>query len=154
MISDVVSFIFSIAHYCMHACIHTMRLQIQLLTLEQARHLLDATRVHQLEVLLTVAVTTGMRHGELTALWWSDITFENGSLHVHRTVNRLGSYGGYHESEPKTAKSNRTIVLPTFVLEKLQKHRIRQLKARLKLGSKWREHNLVFPNEKGLHSCH
>lgn len=68
-----------------------MRLQIQLLTLEQARHMLDAARGHQLEVLLTVAVTTGMRHGELTALRWSDITFENGSLHVHRTVNRLGS---------------------------------------------------------------
>ncbi len=53
--------------------------------------MLDAARGHQLEVLLTVAVTTGMRHGELTALRWSDITFENGSLHVHRTVNRLGS---------------------------------------------------------------
>ncbi len=39
---------------------------------------------------LTVVVTTGMRHEELTSLRWSDINFENESLHVHRTVSRPG----------------------------------------------------------------
>src|SRR5260370_6377099 len=105
--------------------------QVQLLTLEQSQHLLNVALEHQLEALLTVAVTTGMRRGELTALRWSDINFENGSLHIHRIANRLAGYGGYVESEPKTAKSNRTVVLPDFVIEKLREHRVHKIEALL-----------------------
>ncbi|MBO0783927.1 MAG: tyrosine-type recombinase/integrase family protein, partial [Ktedonobacteraceae bacterium] len=43
------------------------------LTLHQARALLEQARGHRLEVLLTVAVVTGMRRGELLALRWSSI---------------------------------------------------------------------------------
>jgi integrase len=128
---------------------HEKKRTVQLLTLQQAQHLLGVAQGHELEGLLTVAVTTGMRHGELAALRWSDIDFGSGSVHVHRTVNRLGGYGGFVESEPKTAKSNRTIVLPAFVLEKLKEHQIRQKESRLRAGAAWKDQDLVFCNRYG-----
>src|SRR5436190_19043023 len=52
------------------------------LDIEQARMLLESVREHRLEVLLTMAVVTGMRRGELLALTWSNIDFERHSLQV------------------------------------------------------------------------
>jgi site-specific recombinase XerD len=46
--------------------------EIQTLTQEQAHKLLEAAHGHRLEALLTVAVTTGMRRGEL--LGYSNIS--------------------------------------------------------------------------------
>jgi len=62
------------------------------LTLEQAKKLLEAAKSHRLEALLTVALATGMRKGELLSLQWTDVDFENMSLQVKRTF--LGKYKG------------------------------------------------------------
>lgn len=40
------------------------------LTLKQAYRLLECAGEHRLEVLLTMAVVTGMRRGELSCVWW------------------------------------------------------------------------------------
>ena len=116
----------------------------QTLTPEQARKLLAAAKGHRLEAILTLALATGMRRGELLALRWKEIDFERKSLYVRRSVNRLP--GGYCETEPKTASSKRHITLPQFVIEALQQHRIRQKEARLKAGPTWEENDLVFCN--------
>ncbi len=52
----------------------------KVLTMQQARLLLDHVRKHRLEVLLTVALTTGMRRCEILALRWSDIHLEEGNI--------------------------------------------------------------------------
>jgi integrase len=44
------------------------RHESQTLTAEQAKHLLEVARGSRIEALLLVAVTTGMRRGELLAL--------------------------------------------------------------------------------------
>ena len=101
------------------------RHEIHPLSPEQAQRLLKAAHDHKLEVLLTVAITTGMRRGELLGLHWQDIDLRTGSLQVKRTVNRIGTYG-LVVSEPKTARSRRNIVLPAFVIDVLRQHRERQ----------------------------
>jgi integrase len=58
--------------------------EIQPLTPDQARRLVEAARGHRLEVVLVLAITTGMRRGELLALRWQDIDFENKNLQVRR----------------------------------------------------------------------
>src|SRR5205823_12753705 len=103
---------------------------------------------HRLEAMLTLALTTGMRHGELLSLRWQDIDFGAQSLYVRRTVQRIGGYG-YVETEPKTARSRRKIMLPSFVLEVLKEHRKRQEEARLKAGKAWQGQDLVFCNMYG-----
>jgi len=125
-----------------------IRHEIHPLTKEQAQLLLEKAHGQGLEAILSLALVTGMRRGELLALRWQDIDFEAMSLHVSRTVNHLGSYG-YVENEPKTARSRRKIMVPQFVIEVLHEHKARQAEARLKAGSKWKEQDLVFPNTSG-----
>jgi integrase len=123
--------------------------EIQPLSAEQAKRLLEVARGHRLETLLVLAITTGMRRGELLALRWQDIDFEHHSLQVRRTVDFFAGYGGYVESEPKTAKGRRMIALPPFVIEALRQHRVEQLEVRLKAGADWEEHDLVFTGLRG-----
>jgi integrase len=118
--------------------------QRQTLTPEQAQKLLAAAKGHRLEAMLTLALAIGIRRGELLGLQWQDIDFKHKCLHVQRSANRLP--GGYCVTDPKTASGKRTITLPQFVLEALGQHRIRQLEAKLKAGSAWEEHDLVFCN--------
>ena len=125
-----------------------VRPKIHPLTPEQARRLLEVVKGHPLEALILVALTTGVRHGELAGLQWGDIDLDKGSLHIQRIVSRLGRYK-YVEREPKTESSRRMLMLPRFVLDILKVHRTRQLEARLKAGEKWQDHGLVFCNRRG-----
>ena len=121
------------------------RYEIQPFTNDQAQQLLEAVKGHKLEGILTLAVATGMREGELLALRWRDINFDNGNLHISRGVSYIAGHG-YVEDEPKTAKGRRRLVLPSFAIEILKQHRARQLEARLKAGAKWQDRDIVFCN--------
>ena len=116
----------------------------QALTPEQAQELLEAAKGHRLEAMITLALATGMRRGELLALRWQDIEYQHKCLYVRRSASRLP--GGYRVTEPKTASGKRRITLPQFVIESLQQHCVRQIEAKLKAGSQWEEHDLVFCN--------
>ncbi len=118
------------------------------LTLEQAHTLLEGVREHRLEVLLTMAVVTGMRRGELLALRWSNIEFDRQTLLVLHTVDYIPHYG-YVETEPKTKAGKRLISLPSFLIDMLKEHRIQQLERRLKVGDAWENRDLVFPDLHG-----
>ncbi|HEX4207339.1 MAG TPA: site-specific integrase [Ktedonobacteraceae bacterium] len=129
----------------------------QSLTQEQAHHLLNVAHGHRLEAFIALALTTGMRHGELTALRWSDITIgtatELGMVHIHRTADYRGRYK-YLEGDPKTKKSERIVPLAPAIYAILERHKQTQNEARRKAGARWKEQDLVFPNTRGsfLHS--
>ena len=120
----------------------------QILTLEQALRLLKVARGHQLQALIALALTTGMRHGELIALRWHDVSFHEESLHVRHSLSRIGGYG-YIEGDPKTLTSKREIVLPHFVVELLKEHRTQQMETLLNMGANWGDQGLVFCNASG-----
>ena len=125
-----------------------IRHEIHPLTREQAQKFLEKVRGQKLEAILTLALTTAMRRGELLALRWQDINFEAMSLHVSRTVSRIAGHG-YVENDPKTSRSRRMIMLPPFTIEMLIQHRLDQEKARLKAGVRWKDQGLVFSNTHG-----
>lgn len=120
----------------------------QTLTKEQTMQLLKASQGHPLEPLIMLALTTGMRHGEIAALRWRDIDFTANTLKITSTVTFISGHG-YVEGEPKTEKSKRTIVLPRFVIRSLKEHRLRQMEMRLKAGSLWQDRDLVLCNAYG-----
>jgi len=124
------------------------RRERQSLSVVQARRLLDVAKGHQLEAIVTAALLTGMREGELLALRWSDINFEQQYLQVRRTVRRISGQG-IKEGEPKSESSRRKIMLSPFLLDVLKQHRVRQLEAKLKAGPLWEERDLVFCNNRG-----
>jgi len=125
-----------------------------LLSVEQARTLMRYMRGHRLEILLTMAVVTGMRRGELLALRWADIDFERGSLRVLHSVSLIAKYG-YVEGKPKTAAGKRTISLPAFFIDMLKQHRVQQAESQ-EAAEHWEDRDLVFPNLVGgyLHPNH
>jgi integrase len=69
------------------------RKELNFLTQEQAHVLLKEVKAHKLEALLALAITTGLRRGELLALRWHDINFEQGTIQVKRAVSYLKEYG-------------------------------------------------------------
>ncbi len=118
------------------------------LTLEQARKFLEGVRKHRLEALLTMAIITGMRRGELLALRWSNMNFEVHTLLVLHTVDYIPHYG-YVETEPKTKAGKRAISLPPFLIDMLRLHKDEILERQNKQGEKWENRDLVFPDLKG-----
>lgn len=122
--------------------------EMQVLNQEQAQHLLEAARDDPFEALYVLALTTGMRQGELLALQWKDIDVAHGLLRVQRTISRVRKQG-FQVSEPKTPKSRRSIPLPSLALEALQRHRVRQNEQRQAAGPLWEEHGWVFCNGQG-----
>ncbi len=123
------------------------RQEMKALSPEEARRFLEAARGERLYALYVLAITTGMRLGELLALRWRDVDLERGTLRVTATLQKTRD--GYLFAEPKTERSRRQVVLSPAALEALRQHRLRQLEERLRLGDAWEDHDLVFPNEVG-----
>src|SRR5215203_5167240 len=95
-----------------------------------------------------LAVTTGMRQGELLGLRWEDVDLAGGTLQVRRTLStRAGR--GFAFSPPKTAKGRRSIKLTEVAKRSLKKHRKAQLEERMKLAGLWEDNGLVFATRLG-----
>ncbi len=122
--------------------------EVTALTKEQAHKLIEVAKGHRLEVLLIVAITTGMRKGELVALKWQDVDFANKCLRVRRSAQRLPGYG-HVENDPKTSSSKRKIALPDVVIGALKQHKACQDEIKQKAGTAWKSLDLVFPNTLG-----
>jgi integrase len=123
------------------------RHEIQPLTAAQARTLLEAARGGRLEALYVMALSSGMRLGELLGLRWSDVDLDGGIVQVRQILVRMPS--GLRFGEPKTKRSRRRISLSTGVRDSLRQHRARQATERLRLGPVWEDYDLVFANEIG-----
>ncbi len=77
------------------------------LTRDEFIRLIDACRHQQTKNLWSLAVYTGVRHGELISLAWEDIDLKAGTITIRRNYTKLGEF-----TLPKTdASTNRVIHL-------------------------------------------
>ena len=123
------------------------REEMQPLTPEQVKALLQAARGDRLEALYVLAVTTGLRQGELLGLKWEDVDLEAQTLRVCRTLTT--AKGGPQLTTPKTKGSRRTVRLTQSAVNALSIHLKRQLGEIDRAGSLWRENGLIFASEAG-----
>ena len=84
----------------------------------QALSLIRLARGPDEAALLALAATTGMREGELFALFWEDLDLVGGTVSVRRTLTE-DLHGDLVRSEPKTKKSRQTIYLSNLALAAL-----------------------------------
>ena len=63
---------------------------------------------------------TGMRVGELLALTYRNIDLEGGIIHITKTLKRIGTENII--TAPKTPKSKRDILIPSFLVEELKEY--------------------------------
>ncbi len=120
----------------------TRRKEVEPLTPEEARVLLDAIKGERMEALYSVALAVGLRKGEALGLRWADVDLDAGTIAVRRSLQRAG--GRLQFVEPKSTRSRRTVALPNAAITALRTHRARQLQERLFAGPKWQEQGLVF----------
>ena len=118
------------------------RPEVKSLSPEQARTFLVSIASHRLYALFAVAVSCGLRQGEILGLCWSDVDLDQGALRVRQALERLGK--GWRFVEPKSVTSRRTITLPHTVVPILRAHRTQQCAQRLAAGARWTEHGFVF----------
>jgi integrase len=123
--------------------------EIDYLEPAQVRAMMEATAADELGAAWTIAVTTGLRLGELLGLSWADINPVAGTLSVRRSLARDAA-GGWSLGETKTARSRRTIPLPTAAKAALEDQGGRQDAARRTAGSAWQDRDgLIFTDAVG-----
>ena len=115
------------------------------ITPDHARAFLDTVKDTRHEALYMVALTLGLRQGELLGLRWQDVNLDAGTLTVRMQLQR----GGRELVEPKTDRSRRTLALPTMTVDALKQHRKRQVEERLRAGSRWHDGDFIFPTATG-----
>ena len=121
----------------------------QALTFEQARMLLAGARNDPLEALYVLALTSGLRQGELLALKWSDLDLTYGKLQIQRTLIRVEK-GQAIVDTPKSSTSRRCIRLPQLAIEALTRHQYRQHLIHHKGNRFKRAPEWIFCDEQGV----
>jgi integrase len=118
------------------------RREMRALSADEARQLLDTAQGDRLEAFYILALTTGMRMGELLGLRWRDVDLDAARLQVRTSLQR--TRGQWHFAEPKTSRSRRNITLSSVAVAALRGHRARQLEEIATVGSVWVSYDLVF----------
>jgi integrase len=104
------------------------------------------SRGNRLEALYVLAVTAGLRVGELLGLKWEDVDLDTGTLRVKRTRSQART--GPIFTTPKNGKG-RSINLTRQAVEALKSYKAAQNVERIKVGSLWQDNNLVFSTTSG-----
>ncbi len=128
------------------------QVKTEVYTDEEVRELfikLQDEPIHQ-RIMITLAITTGLRRGELLGLQWEDIDLENRTIEVNHSLQHIKGEG-YHLKKPKTSSSERTVVMNSFVVEEMKKYSHQKKKERLQAAELWDggKHNFVFSTWNG-----
>lgn len=119
------------------------------MTREQVKTLLNVAAGHSLEGLVHLGVMRGLRPGELRGLKWADLRIDAKPYSVTIRQAAKTIEGKETLGPPKTAKSQRALVLSDATAGVLRNHREAQAKQREAVIEAWVEMDLVFPSSRG-----
>lgn len=107
-------------------------------SIDEVRRFLGHAEGDPFHALFTLALTTGMRRGEIAGLRWDEVDLDGAFLRVVRARVR-GRNGGARVSTPKTKRSRRRIDLDPHTVAVLRRHRAAQAQERLAAGAAWQD---------------
>jgi integrase len=124
------------------------REEMQPLSRDQVGMFLDTVKGDRMEALYVLAITAGLRQGELLALKWEDVDLEgtNPTLEVRRSLSETRGRRSF--VTPKSGHG-RHLRLSGRAVSALRAHRKRQLEERVRKAGLWQDHGLIFPSEVG-----
>lgn len=102
---------------------------------QQINALLDGLRGKSLYLPVAVLVSTGMRRGEMCALRWNDINFDDNRLTVDENIEETKEFGRRVKA-PKTEDGERTIAVAPSLTAELKLLHQKQLAAWFSLTGK------------------
>ncbi|CAN5671295.1 site-specific integrase [soil metagenome] len=115
--------------------------EVSLWTPEVTMRFLDAASSHRLYAAFYLALSTGMRHGEVLGLRWQDV--QDDVITVRQAVVNVRG-ASYRVSTPKTRKGVRQVAIGPDTVRVLREHRRRQKEEERRPGKTWRNSGLVF----------
>lgn len=101
----------------------------------------------QMRVMFNLALFAGLRKGELLALTWDDIDFENDTVSVSKSVGML--HGKQIIKSPKTKHSHRKVSIPHSLTLRIKQLKHERLRYRISLGDYWQGEEWLFIQENG-----
>lgn len=100
------------------------------------------------KTMVYLSIFGGMRTGELNALQWSDISWEDSSIRISKALQYLPGKGTFSKS-PKNESSERVISLPPSMMQTLREHKLWQNGEKTIMGDLWIDTNYLFTQENG-----
>jgi len=111
-----------------------------------AARLLQVTEGTRFELPVALAISTGMRRGEILGLRWADLGADLSVAHVNRSLQVVA--GALVFEEPKTRRSRRAVALPAFVGPYLERQRLAQRGRRAEAPA-WSDLDVVYDRGDG-----
>ncbi|HZG05225.1 MAG TPA: site-specific integrase, partial [Streptomyces sp.] len=115
-------------------------------TLDETLTFLAAARRDPLYAAFVLAITMGLRRGEIVGLRWSDVDLDKRVLYVRQQTQRRR--GQLYNDDPK-GRRRRAVPLPAMCIAPLRWHRMRQAALRERMGDKWETSGHVFTTRTG-----
>lgn len=124
----------------------------KVLSAEEVKKILVNAKEDKLYPIIALEIYTGLRKGEIMALKWENISFDQEELHVEgnlcRVVKEINEDGSkcyeYKIMEPKTAKSKRVVPLLPGAIEALKMQQAMQAQDREMYSEIYNDQGLVF----------
>lgn len=113
---------------------------------DEVNRFLQTAKEDRYYIVFYLAVTTGMRQGEILGLRWSDVNLKDGLLSIRQTLSHDGKT---FINGAKTKASLRTIALSEATIKKLQNHKMISSQEKLAIGPGYLNHNLVISTQIG-----
>ncbi|WP_098899467.1 tyrosine-type recombinase/integrase [Streptomyces sp. st77] len=115
-------------------------------SLDETLTFLAASRKDPLYAAFVLAITMGLRRGELVGLRWTDLDLDRRVLYVRQQTQRRR--GVLYDDDPK-GRRRRAVPLPAMCIAPLRWHRMRQADAKARAGESWQEGGHVFVTRTG-----
>jgi integrase len=122
------------------------RKQMKVLDTDGTAALIGTARDTAMFIPILLAVTTGIRRGEVAALRWRHVDLDRAQISVEESAEQTKT--GVRYKPPKSGKG-RTVALPATVVEELRSQRIKQAQALLKVGIRLSDDTFVVAQADG-----
>ena len=128
----------------------TKRKNLESMSWDQCQKFLRVADRTRFAMLFRVALSTGMRLGEILGLTWRAIDFQHSTIYVFQQINtkRLKESTRLPQ-KPKTKAGERVLPIGQALLEQLKVYLLNQKKKREDAGQVWTEFDYVFPTRIG-----
>lgn len=130
--------------------------EMRVLTPQEQKKLMKILQDDRMGNMYLFALFTGLRRGEILALKWSDVDWEQKIIRIERALSRVKDYSDSKEKtklvveEPKTLKSKRIIPLFDYLIEILENQKKQQKIDKDKSYGMYEDNDIIFATDLGL----
>ncbi|HDT6574873.1 TPA: site-specific integrase [Bacillus cereus] len=120
---------------------------VQVYNLEQVQRMMGKLKDEKMSwrVLIMLAITCGLRRGELLGLEWKHVNFKEETLYINQNVQYLKGEG-FIIKEPKTKNSVRKVAIPVNLIPILKEYKKVKMEEKELIDERWEggEHEFLF----------